>query len=74
MRGLTGYDLVLIDCRPSVGRLTTNALVAAHRALIVAEPERAAIRGIARCEGWNQSLMGPVSTSPLAPGRPALGA
>lgn len=46
MRGLTGYDLVLIDCRPSVGRLTTNALVAAQTALIVAEPERAAIRGI----------------------------
>lgn len=46
MRGLTGYDLVLIDCRPSVGRLATNALVAAQTALIVTEPERAAIRGI----------------------------
>ena len=46
MRGVTWYDLVLIDCRPSVGRLTTNALVAAHVALIVSDPERAAIRGI----------------------------
>lgn len=46
MRGLTGYDLVLIDCRPSVGRLATNALVAAETALIVSDPERAAIRGI----------------------------
>lgn len=46
MRGLTSYDLVLIDCRPSVGRLTTNALVAAQRALVVTDPERAAIRGI----------------------------
>ena len=46
LRGLTGYELVLIDCRPSVGRLATNALVAADVALIVTDPERAAIRGI----------------------------
>ena len=46
MRGLTGYDLVLLDCRPSVGRLTTNALVAADVALVVTDPDRAAIRGI----------------------------
>lgn len=46
MRGLTGYGLVLVDCRPSVGRLATNALVAADVALIVSDPERAAIRGI----------------------------
>lgn len=46
LRGLTNYDLVLIDCRPSVGRLATNALVAADMAVIVTDPERAAIRGI----------------------------
>lgn len=46
MRGLDGYALVLIDCRPSVGRLTTNALVASDVALVVTDPDRAAIRGI----------------------------
>ncbi len=46
MRGLAGYNLVLIDCRPSVGRLTTNALVASDVALVITDPDRAAIRGI----------------------------
>ncbi len=43
---LTGYDLVLIDCPPSVGRLTSNALVAAHLALVVTEAEGFASRGV----------------------------
>lgn len=43
-----GYGLVLIDCNPSIGNLTVNALVASMFALIVAEPERRSLRGIDR--------------------------
>ena len=34
----TGYELVLIDCPPSLGALTQAGLVASHRALVVTEP------------------------------------
>lgn len=42
------YDLVLVDCPPSLGRLTRSALVAAHRALVVTEPGLFAVHGAAR--------------------------
>jgi chromosome partitioning protein len=45
MSGLTGYDLVVIDCPPSLGELTKNALAAAHTALVVTEPTIFALSG-----------------------------
>jgi len=39
------YDLVLIDCPPSIGELTVNALAAADRAVTVTEPGFFALRG-----------------------------
>lgn len=48
MNGLAkrgGYDVVLVDCPPSLGRLTTNGLAAGHLALIVAEPTLFALLG-----------------------------
>lgn len=41
----TDYDVVLIDCPPSVGELTVNALTAADRAVIVTEAGFFALRG-----------------------------
>ena len=41
-----GYDAVLIDCPPSLGNLTTNALAAARHALVVVEPSALGLRGI----------------------------
>ena len=41
------YELVLVDCSPALGPLTTNALAAAHLALLVVEPAALSARGIA---------------------------
>jgi chromosome partitioning protein len=41
------YDVVLIDCQPSLGLLTVNALTAAHGVVIPLETEYFALRGVA---------------------------
>ena len=41
------YDVILIDCQPSLGLLTVNALTAAHGVIIPLETEFFALRGVA---------------------------
>ena len=41
------YDVILIDCQPSLGLLTINALTAAHGVIIPLECEFFAMRGVA---------------------------
>ena len=40
------YDAILIDCPPTLGLLTVNALVAADRALLSAEAEYFSLQGV----------------------------
>jgi len=41
-----GWDVVLLDCPPSLGLLTVNALVAADHALLTAEAQYFALQGV----------------------------
>jgi chromosome partitioning protein len=60
------YDDVFIDCAPSLGLLTVNALFAADRVLIVAEPAAWSLDGV------EQILRNLARISERRGGRPAL--
>jgi chromosome partitioning protein len=44
---LDDYDVILVDCQPSLGLLTVNALTASHGVVIPLECEFFAMRGVA---------------------------
>ncbi|MGY6501799.1 MAG: ParA family protein [Acidimicrobiales bacterium] len=60
LRGVTDhYELVLIDCAPSLGLTTRNGLAAADLALLVVEPSALSLRGVAAVtdaidEAWDE--------------------
>ncbi len=47
MEKVKGYDICLIDCPPSLGLLTVNALTWAKNIIIVLQPEFAPLEGVA---------------------------
>jgi chromosome partitioning protein len=44
---IADYDYVLVDCQPSLGLLTVNALTAAHGVIVPLECEYFSLRGVA---------------------------
>ncbi|MFD3681528.1 ParA family protein [Streptomyces sp. NPDC058613] len=44
---MADYDYMVIDCQPSLGLLTVNALTAAHKVIVPLECEFFALRGVA---------------------------
>lgn len=53
---LSPYDLVLIDCPPSIGRILVAALVASSWVLIVTEPGSHSVDGIGKIEESMQTV------------------
>jgi len=47
LANVTDYDLVIIDCPPSLGLLTVGALVAADGVMVPTQPQSADLRGLA---------------------------
>jgi chromosome partitioning protein len=60
-QGLT-YDYIIIDCPPSLGLLTINALTAAHQVLIPVQAEYYAMEGLSQLLNTVQAVRG--STNP----------
>lgn len=57
---LDGYDVVLLDLPPSLGRLTLNGLMAADAALAITTPEALAVAGVAEYLAAVESVKLPV--------------
>ena len=63
---LHAYDYVLIDCQPSLGLLTVNALACAHGVIIPLAAEYFSLRGVAPAGGHHLEGAGADQPRPVA--------
>lgn len=47
LAAVPGYDIIIIDCGPSLSLLTINALTAAHGVIVPTQPQAVDLRGLA---------------------------
>jgi chromosome partitioning protein len=62
--GLTSYDFVILDCPPSLGAVTLNALTAADRVIAPTQPEYFSAYGLRSVIGMIRRVRGLVVPSP----------
>ena len=64
--GSDGYDFVFLDCPPSLGPLTVNALAAADRVLVPVQAEYYALEGLAQLLRSVELVRGAAQPAPRA--------
>ncbi len=56
LEGLENYNMIVIDCPPSLSRLTINSLAAAHRVLVPVKPGKFSLKGLQQLFNAVESL------------------
>ena len=68
---LEAYSYVLLDCPPSFGPLTVNALAAAHRAIVPVQAEYYALEGLSQLLGTINLVKAQLNPPLAVAGNPA---
>jgi chromosome partitioning protein len=58
LKPLTSYDFIILDCPPSLGAITLNALTAANRVITPTQPEYFSVYGLRSVMGLIRKVRG----------------
>jgi chromosome partitioning protein len=72
---VTSYDYIILDCPPSLGAVTLNALIAAHRVITPTQPEYFSVYGLRSIMNLIKKVRGAEaqpkdSSNPMVPNPP----